>query len=161
MRGTAAALLLSAALAGCAVKGYELGWRDADRIAPLLGRPLDPLAGCRHREGGTTARPARPACDGLIDAVGALAAALPPVEAAPEALGARCRASVCTYANVYERRDVGLALVLPVFRKIVLREARGRFVLRDGAWQLADFAVLDLPPPSYGPVRIGGSPGGS
>jgi hypothetical protein len=156
VRGVALASLLAAALAGCAVKGYELGWRDADRIAPLLGRPLDALAGCRYGEGAAT--PA-PACARLVGEVQALAAALPPSADAPEALGARCIGSSCSYGNAYERRDVGVALVLPVFRRIVLREARGRFVRSaDRGWRLEALSVTDVPPPSYGPVRIGGRP---
>jgi hypothetical protein len=155
----ALALLLAAALAGCAVKGYELGWRDPDRIAPLLGRPLDALAGCRSGQHGSAPGAA---CARLVREIEAMAAALPPTATAPEALGARCGGDACSYANVYERRDVGIALVVPVFRKIVLREARGRFVRGgDGRWRLDALSVTDLPPPGYGPVRIGGSPPGA
>ena len=155
-RRATAPLLLAAALAGCAVKGYELGWRNADRIAPLLGRPLDPLVGCRYRNGAATSA----ACAGLVREIEAMAAALPPTGDAPEALGARCGVGACSYGNAYERRDVGLALVLPVVRKIVLREARARFVRdAEGGWRLDMLTVQDVPPPSYGPVRIGGRPG--
>ena len=148
--------LLLAALAGCAVKGYELGWRDADRIAPLLGRPLDVLSGCRYDAGAATPTAA---CTGLVREIGAMAAALPPGRDAPAALGARCGEGVCSYGNAYERRDVGVALVVPVFRKVVLREARARFVGgTDGRWRLDALAVADRPPPDYGPVRVGAPP---
>jgi hypothetical protein len=150
-----ALLLLAAAVSACAVKGYELGWRGMDRIAPLLGRPLDRLSGCRHGS-GASARAA--ACRELVSAIEALASDLPPTRDAPEALGARCGASACSYGNAYERRDVGLALVVPLFRKVVLREARARFVRHDGTWRLDALSITDLPPPSYGPVRIGGTP---
>ena len=159
MRRAAVAVLVLATLAGCAVKGYELGWRTRDRIAPLLGRPLDRLADCRY--GGTVAAPGA-ACMALARQVEALVAALPPIPAAPEALGARCVADACSYGNAYERRDVGVALVVPIFRRIVLREARARFVRAgEGLWRLDTLAVADLPPPSYGPVRIGGAPAGN
>ncbi|HEX6102665.1 MAG TPA: hypothetical protein VF031_06420 [Alphaproteobacteria bacterium] len=141
--------------AGCAVKGYELGWRDPDRIAPLLGRPLDALGGCRYGEAVATA--AAP-CAGLAREIDALAAALPPIPAAPEALGARCGPDACSYGNAYQRRDLGVALVLPVFRKVVLREARARFVQRAGRWHLDSLAITDVAPPAYGPLRIGGPP---
>ena len=141
------------------MKGYELGWRDADRIALLLGRPLDGLGGCRYGDG---IPPPGPDCAGLVSEIEGMAAALPPTRDAPEALGARCGEEACSYGNVYLRRDVGVALVLPVFRKVVLREARGRFVRpANGRWRLDAFSLTDLPPPSYGPVRVGASPGGA
>lgn len=150
------AALFASALAGCAVKGYELGWRDADGIAPLLGRPLDASAGCRYAR--DRAMP-DPACRELVRAIEALVAALPPTADAPAALGARCGAGACAYSNVYQRRDAGMALLVPVYRKVALREARARFV-RDpgGAWRLDAISVIDPPPPGYGPVRIGGPP---
>ena len=151
-----ALLLLTAALAGCAVKGYELGWREDDRIAALLGRPLDALSGCRYSEGAGTPTAA---CAGLVRDVRGVLASLPPGRDAPQALGARCGRDACSYVNAYERRDVGVAVVLPVFRKVVLREARARFLRgADGRWQLDILSVADEAPPSYGPVRIGGAP---
>jgi hypothetical protein len=153
--GRLGGFLIAAALAGCAVKGYDIGWRG-DPIAALLGRPLDALSGCRHAEG---AEPPAPACAGLVRDVRALLASLPPGRDVPEVLGARCGADACSYVNAYERRDVGLALVLPVFRKVVLREARARFVRGpDSRWRLDLISVADRAPPTYGPVRIGGAP---
>lgn len=88
-----------------------------------------------------------------------MAAALPPLADAPESLGARCSADNCSYGNAYERRDVGLALVLPVFRKVVLREVHAHFSRElDGRWALDALSVGDVPPPNYGPLRIGADP---
>jgi hypothetical protein len=154
--GCLGALLVAAALAGCAVKGYELGWRGDDRIAALLGRPLDALSGCRYAEG---VEPRTPACAGLVRDVRAILASLPPGRGFPRVLGARCAPGACSYANVYERRDIGFALVLSLFRKVVLREARARFLREtDGRWRLDLLSVADRAPPAYGPVRIGAAP---
>ena len=73
-------------------------------------------------------------------------------------VGARCRGDRCTYANVYERRDVGTALIVPVYKRIVLREARLAMLLTDGRWQLDTLSIRDNAPPGYGPVRIGATP---
>ena len=83
---------------------------------------------------------------------------VPPLPNAPEALGARCDAERCTYANVYERRDVGTALVIPVYKRIVLREARIGMVLADGRWQVEYLSIRDNAPRGYGPVTVGGAP---
>ena len=145
MRVLIAALLL----AGCAVKGYETGWRDDDALSAYLGRPLDALSGCRvgeHRVHGAAACPE-------------LRARLVTILAtqSPASLGARCDGDRCSYTNRYERRDVGLATVLPIWRRTVMREARILF-LRDAGrrWRLEFLSITDPPPPEYGPVRIGG-----
>jgi hypothetical protein len=154
--GRVGAVILAAALTGCAVKGYDLGWRNQDAIAPLLGRPLDALASCRYGQGSQTPTVA---CAELVGDLGAMVSSLPLGRNAPQALGARCGADACSYGNAYERRDVGLALVLPVFRKVVLREARARFLRGpDRRWRLDGLSISDQPPPDYGPIRIGGAP---
>ena len=125
--------MIVSATGACAVKGYDLGWRDEDPIAPLLGRPLDALADCRSAEGAPAPVPA---CAGLVRELGDLVAALPPLADAPTSLGARCAGRACSYSNAYLRRDVGLALVVPVFRKN--RAAGGACPLRpDGRRTLA------------------------
>ena len=147
-------LLLAALLCGCAVKGYDLGWRVEDRLSPLLGQPLDALGSCRFRHGEGAAPPA---CAGLVREVRAVLASLPPVAEAPRALGARCAADRCQYSNSYQRRDVGLATLLPVYRKVSLRVVRMRLERSPtSGWRLAELVIADTPPPSYGPVRIGG-----
>ena len=146
-------LLALLVLSACAVKGYDLGWRKDDAIAPLLGAPLDALSGC-------VVAPSAPApnraCRALAEDIEARLAALPRIARAPEALGARCDRDRCTYANVYERRDVGTALILPVYKRIVLREARIRLLLEQGRWRVEVVSVRDNAPPGYGPVTVGG-----
>ena len=152
MRVVCAALLL--ALAGCAVKGYDLGWRKDDALSALLGRPLDSLSGCQWRRGH--AEPGL-ACAAVIREVRLILADLPPVSNAPEVLGARCLQKVCTYANSYQRRDIGLATVLPIYRKVALRQVRMGFVLEGQRWVLETFILRDPAPPTYGPVSVGAS----
>lgn len=150
MRVLALVLLLSA----CAVKGYDLGWRDDGRLTPLLGAPGDALSGCTLAEG---AAPPSPVCAALGRDLRVLLAELPPAPEAPAALGFRCRGARCSYANVWERRDVGTAAVIPVFRRVGLREVRiAAARAADGRWQLETLVVRDAPPPTYGPVTIGG-----
>ncbi|MEO1491983.1 MAG: hypothetical protein AAFV19_07510 [Pseudomonadota bacterium] len=143
------ALLIAMAMPGCAVKGYDLGWRAEDRFAPSLGVPLDAASGCRWREGDVRST----GCTGLIADIDRELAAS---RLTAEAPGLRCEGTVCSYRNVYERRDVGLALIVPVYRKIVVREVRARFEKRAGQWRVTEMVVVDTPPPNYGPVRIGG-----
>ena len=151
MRALLALLVLSA----CAVKGYDLGWRLDDRLAVHLGRPLDALAGCVI----APEAPEPPGeCRVLEGRIAGELAALPPLANAPEALGARCDGARCTYANVFERRDVGTALVIPVYKRIVLREARIGMALKGGRWQVEFLSVRDNAPPGYGPVTVGGTP---
>ncbi len=150
----ARALVLLLLLGACAVKGYDLGWRSDDRLAGLLGAPLDGIAPCRSEPG---VPPRRTPCQVLLSALEAELRALSPRSNAPEALGAECRVDKCSYANAYERRDVGLAAILPVYRKIPLRMVRIRFERgADGGWSVTGLSVLDQAPPNYGPVRIGG-----
>lgn len=153
MRRLALALVL--VLSACAVKGYDLGWRKQGALADMLGAPLDGLADC-------TVAPAAPApsgvCAALSGSLSDLARDLPPVVDAPVVLGARCRGTRCTYANVYERRDIGAALVVPVYKRIVLREARIGFARSVEGWRVEMLTIRDTLPPDYGPVRIGGRP---
>ena len=155
MRAWLALLVLVLLTGGCAVKGYDLGWRLEGRLTAHLGQPLDALAGCVIAPGAPDPPAACRALDGRIAAE---LAALPPLANAPTALGARCDAERCTYANVYERRDVGTALIVPVYKRIVLREARIGMVLDDGRWRVETLSVRDNAPPGYGPVRVGGAP---
>lgn len=147
-------VLLAVVLSGCAVKGYDLGWQRDDRLARVLGAPLDGIAPCRVRP---DAEPPRAACAALADAITAELREIGPGSLAPEALGAECRADGCRYANRYERRDIGLATILPVYRKIPLRTVRVRIARgSSGGWRLEQLSVLDQTPPDYGPVRVGG-----
>lgn len=150
-----AALALIAILGGCAVKGYDLGWRTADRLTPLLGSPGDALSGCRVQEG----RAGAPLCQDTARDIGALVGALPPTPDAPVSLGFRCSRDRCSYSNAWDRRDVGTAAFLPVIQRVVLREVRIA-AERDpeGAWRLGTLSIRDGTGPSYGPVRIGAAP---
>lgn len=140
-------------LSSCAVRGYELGWRADDRIATLLGEPRDALSGCligqeTPREPSGPCRAVAREITAILSETGGRAGALS---------GFRCRETICIYQNVFERRDIGLASIVPVNRKIVLREAhvtaeRGS----SGAWRLVGLRIRDNAPPGYGPVRIGG-----
>ncbi|MEM0990114.1 MAG: hypothetical protein AAGK00_14650 [Pseudomonadota bacterium] len=77
----------------------------------------------------------------------------------PSILGFRCQSQRCTYANQWERRDIGAATIIPVYRKTVLREVRLAAERgEDGVWRVSGLSVRDLTGPSYGPVRIGGMP---
>lgn len=143
----AAALLIG----GCAIKGYELGWRDDDLLAPVLGEPLDAVSGCRiggdRVDGGGACGALGTEIDALLVASGG----------DPATLGARCADRRCAYANRFERRDAGFATLLPVWRRTVLREVRISFLRgADGRWSIDTLSVTDPPPPAYGPVRIGG-----
>lgn len=144
-------VLLSALVSGCAVRGYDLGWREADRFAEHLGSPLDSASGCRWRAISDDAETRR--CGGLIDDLDRELSVSRHLADQP---GLRCEGAICSYRNVYERRDVGLALVVPVYRKIVVREVRARFQRDEGIWRVAEVVVVDTPPPNYGPVRVGG-----
>ena len=140
-------------LSSCAVRGYELGWRSDNRIAALLGNPLDDLSGCAvsaQTESSSSAACAALATD--VDAI-LVGKTRPPRPAS----GFKCRGDVCLYQNVFERRDIGLASIVPINRKIVLREVHIK-AERDGAglWRLASLRIRDTAPPGYGPVRIGG-----
>jgi hypothetical protein len=140
---------IALAVPGCAVKGYDLGWRVEDRFAPLLGTPLDSASGCRWVRG----RDVSDGCRALLSDLDRVLAGTRLQAGQP---GLSCRGSVCSYRNAFQRRDIGLALILPVYRKITVREVRARFERTDGRWQVAELVVLDAPPPTYGPVRIGG-----
>ena len=155
MRALLVLLMLAPVLGACAVKGYDLGWRLDGRLTVHLGRPLDPLAGCVV---APEAPDPPPECRTLESRLSQELAALPPLANAPEALGARCSGARCTYANVFERRDVGTALVIPVYKRIVLREARIGMVLEDGRWRVEFLSIRDNAPPGYGPVTFGGAP---
>lgn len=146
-----ALLGVAALVPGCAVKGYDLGWRVEDRFSAHLGVPLDTVSGCRWRTAASAA--AAVACDGLIAELDRELAASRLLEDQP---GLRCNGAVCSYRNVYERRDVGLAFIVPVYRKIVVREVRARFENLKDRWRVTEVVVVDTPPPNYGPVRIGG-----
>ena len=148
-------LLVLLVLSACAVKGYDLGWRKDGRLTGLLGAPLDRLSGCVV---SPAASAAPPECRAFVARLDAELAELPPQAGAPELYGARCDAERCTYANVYERRDVGAALIIPVYKRIVLREARVGMVLEDGRWRVEFLSVRDNAPPGYGPVTVGGVP---
>lgn len=149
------ALLAALLLAGCAVKGYDLGWRHEGPLTALLGAPLDALSGCRWSAGepGGSAE-----CGAFVADVDRLLATLPPGPDALERIGARCGAEACTYANIYDRRDVGLATVIPVYKRVALREVRMRIGLDGAVPKVQALTVRDNAPPGYGPVRIGGSP---
>ncbi|MFK7945504.1 MAG: hypothetical protein AB8B85_21705 [Paracoccaceae bacterium] len=152
MRLAIVVVAASAFLSACAVKGYDLGWRVEDRLTPLLGTPLDVLSGCRLAR--DDAVPAG-ACAAFVRDVQVL---LSNSGGRPEAIGARCGAATCTYANAYDRRDVGIAAVLPVYKRVALREVRMQFAFSEGEFVLQTLSVRDNAPPTYGPVRIGGSP---
>ena len=150
-----AVALLALALGGCAVKGYDLGWRHEGPLTPLLGAPLDALSGCRW---SADASGEGAACKVLASRLGDVLSAQPPLPEAIEALGARCRGTTCTYANTYDRRDVGLAAVVPVYKRVALREMRMRIVLEEAGARLITLTIRDNAPPGYGPVRVGASP---
>jgi hypothetical protein len=138
----------------CAVKGYELGWAREDRLSALLGAPLDGIAPCRLR---SAASAPRASCEAVAAEINRALGTLGAGDKAPTALGAKCRADGCSYANRYERRDIGLAAVVPIYRKITLRTVRARLERTPGGlWRLEDLSVLDQAPPDYGPGRIGG-----
>lgn len=149
------ALVLIVLLGACAVKGYDLGWRKDGRLTGFLGTPLDEISGC---VAGPAVPAPRRACEALIRRVDAVLSGLPALAEAPVVLGARCRGDRCTYANVYERRDVGTALIVPVYKRIVLREARLGMVLDAQGWRIETVSIRDNAPPGYGPVRIGARP---
>lgn len=149
------ALLCALLVGACAIKGYDLGWRKDGRLSAHLGAPLDALSGCAI---GPDGQARDRSCAAVKAGIETELSALPAQPGAPEVLGARCRDDRCSYANVYERRDVGTALILPVYKRIVLREARLGMVLAGGRWQLDTLSIRDNAPPGYGPVRIGGVP---
>ncbi|MEM6624842.1 MAG: hypothetical protein AAF674_21700 [Pseudomonadota bacterium] len=149
------ALALCAMPGGCAVKGYDLGWHTDDALAASFGEPLDALSGCRFER----AQQGRPICTELVAELDAALADLPGRPVAPSTLGFSCHGQRCTYANQWERRDIGAAAVIPVYRKVVLREVRLAAERGDdGVWRVSALSVRDLTGPSYGPVRIGGMP---
>ena len=155
MRLGVIAVALTALLMGCAVKGYDLGWRKEGPLTALLGAPLDNLSGCRWRVG----EPEPPAdCQTLMRRVDQVLAELPRSAQAPETLGATCRDGACTYANTYDRRDVGAALIVPIYKRVSLRETRMGFALIAGTWRVRLLTVRDVAPPGYGPVQLGGRP---
>lgn len=149
-------LLLAVLLTGCAVKGYDLGWRKNGALTASFGTPLDPFAGCRLAPDIATDR--KP-CQTLRRSLQSRLDMLAPATEAAVAAGARCDEDRCTYADVYERRDVGTAVVIvPILKRIVLREGRVSFALQGGSWQLISATIRDSAPPGYGPVRVGASP---
>lgn len=148
-------VLLALAVSGCAVKGYDLGWRHDGPLTPLLGLPLDGLSACQWASDGSGSDPG---CEALALDVNRVLAAQPPRPQTIQGLGGRCRGTICTYANTYDRRDVGLAAVIPVYKRVTLREVRMRFALNDGSFSLQALTVRDNAPPGYGPVWVGASP---
>ena len=149
------ALLLALVLSACAVKGYDLGWQKTGPFSELLGSPRDALSGCTWRPDEAAGSAA---CRSLVADIGRVLSGLPATTNAPEALGATCRAEGCAFSDAYLRRDVGAAAIVPVYKRVVLREARMRFQRGAAGWQLAGLSIRDVAPPGYGPVRIGGRP---